>query len=342
MSGSLWIGTYPDAGVAGSGEGIWRVGVDAATGELSDPRLVVETPAPSFLALHPSGRTLYAVAELDEGAVTAFAVSADGLVPLDTRPTGGALPCHALATSGTLHVANYGSGHLTTFGLAADGGFAGGPETYGNTGRGPDSDRQEGPHAHYVGIVGDEVWVSDLGTDELRRYRPRSGDVSPAGTAARLPLGAGPRHFVTVGDAVVVVTELDAGLYVLSPESGAVRARYDATATPGHHQPSHLALSPDGTRLFVAVRGVDVLSTFAVAEGDAGLEHLADTPLARWPRHFAVLPPVTETDAALVVVADQQASTLTALRVDRETGRGTTVGSVPLPAPACVLPTGTA
>jgi 6-phosphogluconolactonase len=168
---------------------------------------------------------------------------------------------------------------------------------------------------------------------------PHPGVVSPAGIAARLPPGAGPRHFVTVGDAVVLVTELDASLYVLSPESGAVRARYDATATAGHHQPSHVALSPDGTRLFVAVRDVDVLSTFAVAEG-VRLEHLADTPLARSPRHFAVLPPVAEADAALVVVADQQASTLTALRVDRETGRGAPASSIPLPAPACVLPAG--
>ena len=141
---------------------------------------------------------------------------------------------------------------------------------------------------------------------------------------------------MTVGDAVVVVTELDASVYVLDRATGAVVARYDVTAARGHLQPSHIALSPDGTRLFVAVRGVDVLSTFAVAPGPV-LEHLADTPLARWPRHFAVLPPVAATDAALVVVADQQASTLTALRMDRETGRGTPVGSVPLPAPACVL-----
>lgn len=338
MTGSLWVGTYPDGGPAGSGEGIWRVRVDASTGELSDARLVVETPAPSFLALHPRGHTLYAVAEVDKGTVTAFAVSPDGLAPLGTQATGGALPCHVLATADALYVANYGSGDFTTFGLAADGGFAGGPEVHGNSGSGPDPERQEGPHAHYIGIVGDEVWVSDLGTDELRRYRPRPGGASAAGIAARLPAGAGPRHFVAIGDVVVVATELVAGVYVLDHQTAAVVARHDVAAARGHLQPSHLALSPDGSHLFVAVRGVDVLSTFAVSAGAVRLEHLADTPVGRGPRHFAVLPPIAWTDAALVVVADQQASTLTALRVDRETGSGTPVGSVPLPAPACVLP----
>ncbi|MEK8227645.1 hypothetical protein NKG05_18300 [Oerskovia sp. M15] len=31
---TLWLGTYPDGAPAGSGEGIWRVAVDGATGEL--------------------------------------------------------------------------------------------------------------------------------------------------------------------------------------------------------------------------------------------------------------------------------------------------------------------
>ena len=183
MTGALWVGTYP----ADGGEGIWRVRVDPATGALSDPRLVVETPSPSFLALHPDGRTLYAVAEVDEGAVTAFAVSPDGLAPVGTRPTGGALPCHVVATADALYVANYGSGGFTTFGLAADGGFTAGPEVHGNTGSGPVTDRQEGPHAHYIGIVGDEVWVSDLGTDELRRYVPRPGASRRPGSRRGFP-----------------------------------------------------------------------------------------------------------------------------------------------------------
>ena len=56
----LWIGTYPVAGAGtpvGLGEGIWRVDLDPATGALSNARQVVETPSPSFLALHPAARS---------------------------------------------------------------------------------------------------------------------------------------------------------------------------------------------------------------------------------------------------------------------------------------------
>src|SRR5450756_3172872 len=88
---ALWIGTYPAAGTgtpAGLGEGIWRVDLDVASGRWGIAELVAVTPAPSFVAVHPSGGVLYAVGELTQGTVTAFAVpdaSAHGpLAVLDT------------------------------------------------------------------------------------------------------------------------------------------------------------------------------------------------------------------------------------------------------------------
>jgi 6-phosphogluconolactonase (cycloisomerase 2 family) len=59
---ALWIGTYPRPDdEPGGGEGIWRVEVSG--GRFTAHDLVVTTTSPSFLALHPSGRTLYAVGE---------------------------------------------------------------------------------------------------------------------------------------------------------------------------------------------------------------------------------------------------------------------------------------
>ncbi|MFS0702051.1 lactonase family protein [Cellulomonas sp. 179-A 4D5 NHS] len=164
-SRDLWVGTYPAAGAgtpAGLGEGVWRVTLDLATGGLRDARQVVATPAPSFVAAHPSGRVLYAVGEQSEGTVTAFAVRGAGaddgsgdalaggetdgqaahgaasssvrpadsagrvrLEPLATVASGGADPCHLLLSpdARTLYVATYSSGTLAVLPLDADGAF---------------------------------------------------------------------------------------------------------------------------------------------------------------------------------------------------------------------------
>ena len=178
---TVWIGTFPAAGAGttpGLGEGIWHARLDA-DGSLLEPRLVIEAPAPTFLAAHPSGRWLFAVSEGAQGKVTAFEVSDDGgepaLLARRTISSGGADPCHlALSPDArTLYVANYSSGTLGVIGLDADGAIVGhGPkQVLGFEGTGPDPERQEGPHAHFVAVpsAGEVVGVA-RGTDALRHY----------------------------------------------------------------------------------------------------------------------------------------------------------------------------
>lgn len=260
----LWVGTYPAAGAgtpAGLGEGVWRVTLDLATGRLGSARQVVATPAPSFVAAHPSGRVLYAVGERSEGTVTAFAVrdgdggDGDGsagdagdagdtagpvrLEPLATVGSGGADPCHLLLgpDARTLYVANYSSGTLAVLPLDPDGGFgpevlaAGGPvQVLGHEGSGPDASRQESPHAHFVALApgAAHLLVCDLGTDELRRYRVGAdGRLTADGVAATFPPGTGPRHLVFADDGrlVYVVGELDVTVHVLAWDAATATGR---------------------------------------------------------------------------------------------------------------------
>jgi 6-phosphogluconolactonase (cycloisomerase 2 family) len=310
----MWIGSYADT--------VRRVGIDGA-GALRDAGRAVTTPAPSFLAVHAGSGTWYAVAETDEGTVSAFA--ADGQL-LDTVPSGGSAPCHLLVDGGTLWVSNYGDGAVRRFPLGADGRFAGSPQQYPGTGSGPDPERQEGPHAHSATAVGDEVWVADLGADVLRRFAGGT-ELAPV----RLPAGCGPRHLAVLPDGdVAVATELDDGLVLV--RDGAVVARVPATATSatsgGRNYPSHIALV--GELLVVAVRGADVLSTFRL--DDAGPVHLADSPVGgAWPRHFAAV-------GEHVLVACERSDEVTVLRLDQRTGGAVQVGGLAVPTPACVLP----
>lgn len=118
---------------------------------------------PSYLAASADGSLVYAVMEDMEfdgqfgGGAAAFRRRGDRLEPLDRLPTGGTLPCHLLLDepNRALYVSNYLSGSLSMFRLAADGSLAGRTDLDRHAGRGPDPDRQEGPHAHFAGFAPD-------------------------------------------------------------------------------------------------------------------------------------------------------------------------------------------
>lgn len=379
----LLVGTYPASGEPGTGEGIWSLDLDLRTGELSGAQLRVEVASPSFLALHPDGATVVAVSETEQGRVSTFAQDGEGLVLTSSASTGGADPCHLVVGEHDVWVANYSSGTLAALTLTPAGTLGGALAMFAHSGSGPDRDRQRGPHAHYVQTVGERyLWVSDLGTDELRRYRRTAtpGVLVADGVALALPPGTGPRHVALTDDGTAfVVGELDCRVHVVraAPDGSADhRGSVPACGTePGEAGsfPSHLALSADGSRLYVAVRGPDVLAAFAVEHDDDGqpvLRHLADSPLGVvWPRHLAVLPSLpavplddrtvdgapagtdprstggprsTESPAEgpqeLVVVAGQTSGDVATLRVSRTSGQAEQVSSVALPAPACILP----
>src|SRR4051812_21129154 len=61
----VYVGTYTDGKRS---EGIYRMVLDLATGKLTEPKLAGKTRNPSFLAIHPTGKFLYAVGEIDSFA----------------------------------------------------------------------------------------------------------------------------------------------------------------------------------------------------------------------------------------------------------------------------------
>ncbi|RPF19789.1 lactonase family protein [Myceligenerans xiligouense] len=363
---SLWIGTYPRPGAdPGSGEGVFGVEVDAGTGALSAARRVIALPAPSFLAAHPSGRTLYAVGESATGSLAVLGAGDDGsLAVRRTVSSGGSDPCHVAAADGRVWVTNYADGVAATWSTDSDGLLAPGPEFFGHHGSGPVLDRQAGPHAHSAHVVrgdGDTALVVDLGSDELRVHRAAPDGGKGSELAATFPPGTGPRHLVELPDgSLLVAGELDCRLHLLVPDVGSqglpryrhadsfpiTDATWGADGTPGF--PSHVTLSADGRHVHVGVRGPDVLAVLRlehVADGWRA-RHVADVELGAgaWPRHHAVVGPGTPGGASvppgheLVVVAAQNTSELISVLVDGASGAGEVVARLPLPVPpACVL-----
>lgn len=338
----MWIGTYPAGGQgtpSGCGEGIWRVDLDLRTGELSGLSQEAITPSPCFLAVGHRTGLVYAVNEIETGALTVLRQSADALEPLSRAATAGAHPCHVL-----LHrrldlaiVANYTSGSVAVFRLNPDGL----PEhdqpdqLLEFTGSGPNPVRQEAPHAHFVLPTpsGSHLLAIDLGADVIRRFRldTESRTLVDAGIAVALPPGAGPRHaaFATDGTMLYITGELDGRLHTIrwdaANDDGVVIASSDAQRSlDPSPQLAHLELAGDA--LYLGCRGSNRITEHRrQPDGTTQLVREIQLP-GSCPRHHALI-------GGWLVVAQQEHGGVTALDQD-----GTPRGHADVPSPACITP----
>ena len=122
---TVFVGTYTD----GASQGIYRFEFDGTTGAAGPARLAAESKNPSFLAIAPTGRFLYAVNEVDAfdgrpgGAVSGFAIDpkTGDLTPLNQESTGGAGPCYLVVDKAGKNVlaANYGGGSVAVLPIGA-------------------------------------------------------------------------------------------------------------------------------------------------------------------------------------------------------------------------------
>ncbi|QFY08281.1 beta-propeller fold lactonase family protein [Nonomuraea phyllanthi] len=268
--------------VGGYGPGIVTLGGEPA-----------RVASPSFLAAHPTLPVLYAAGELGRGWLTAFRTE-PALSPFDERPSEGDSPCHvAVDPAGTvLAAANYGDGTAVIQRLDDRGAFEGDPIVLRHEGSGPNRSRQEGPHAHQAVFHEGILHVSDLGTDEIRRYRL---DGTPLEPIAMHP-GTGPRHFAFAGSHLYVAGELDGSVTLIEGERRTVAP---ASRCEGENHPSHLQV--EGDFVYVANRGPNTISVLRAAD----LSPVAEVRSGGdWPRHFAI-------DGATMYVANQQSDAVT-------------------------------
>ncbi|MEW9529454.1 lactonase family protein [Microbispora sp. NPDC049125] len=322
----LVIGGYtPDTDGSGPGLTVVRAGAGGRMEAVAE----VFAPGPSFVAAHPTLPLLYAVLERRRnGGVAVFADEPDGPRPLAEYPSGGSYPCHLALDpeAAWLAVANYGDGVIAGFRLGEDGLPASDPLLFPNEGHGPDPERQEGPHAHQAVFgPGGVLHVTDLGTDEVRRFLP--GMVPHPDGPVRLPAGSGPRHLVHHQDHWYVAGELDGMVRVFDAGWREV-ASVPASESGAPNLPSHIDVSSDGRLLYVGNRGPDTVAAFEV--GGPRLTRVAEVPCGGvWPRHFAV-------GGDRMYVACQRSGTVVALALKEglpgEAGPALEVGS-----PSCVL-----
>src|SRR6266566_4359801 len=205
----LYVGTYS--------ESIYLVRMDRRSGELVRVGAVNAGANPSFLSIHPNGRVLYAVNEF------AIESGTGALTRLNEQPSGGGAPCYvSVERSGRAAlVANYAGGSVALLPIEPNGGL-GPAHVVQHTGKGPNAERQEAPHAHCIlpdpsnrfalaaDLGADRVFVYQLDLDGKSLRHIEEGD-------AGLRPGAGPRHlaFHPTLPLVFVANELDSTVATL-------------------------------------------------------------------------------------------------------------------------------
>ena len=349
----LYVGTYSDRG----SKGIYVLEFDRATGKLSERQTVEDKESPSFLAIHPNGKTLYAVyregknAQDQHGTVTAFTINpADGkLSKINEQSSKGAGPAHiSVDPQGKLvYVSNYGEGNLAVYPIKQDGSLGKASDVVQHTGSSVNPNRQQEPHMHSLvpSENGEVLYASDLGLDKIMLYQPNrtSGKVSPAPTpyAASTP-GAGPRHFALhpSGQWAFSIEELSSTIasYQVDKSTGALSPVDRVTTLPEgasveNNSTADIHVSPDGKFVYGSNRGHDSLVIYAIDAATGKLTYVGNEPTqGAHPRNFCM-----DNQGEFVWVANRDTDNVVVLRRDAASGKLTYTGNqVKVPAAVCI------
>ncbi len=347
----VYIGTYTKT----TSKGIYVGRLDLETGRLGELTLAGESVNPSFLALSPDRRHLYAVSESagslyagkPSGTVKAFAIDATtGLLsPVNQATSGGKGPCHLTVSpdGNSVFVANYG-GTVALLPVLPDGGVGEPTGVIQHEGHSVHPTRQKQPYAHSINLSPDGrfAYAANLGTDTLYTCRVDSaaGTLTPAGETNLAP-GSGPRHLALHPDDrhAYLINELANNITVLARDSstGAMTVLQTVTTLPasftGNNTTAEVAVHPSGRFVYGSNRGHDSIAVFAVDPATGKLTPTEDVSTkGKTPRNFAVDP-----TGHWLIAANQDSDNLVIFSIDQNTGRLTPTGqSVTVGMPVCV------
>ena len=348
----VFVGTY----TGGQSQGIYILQMDPADGTLERRGVVPGVVNPSFLAIHPNGKYLYAVNEIGDyegkpsGAVTAFAIDTEmpTLRKINQRPTGGGAPCHLVIDSSGKNVlfANYTGGSVGVLRIEPDGSLGETTAFVQHEGSSVNKDRQEGPHAHSINLDASNrfAFAADLGLDKMLVYRfdAEKGSLEPAAPpSAALKPGAGPRHFAFHPKAAYgyAINELDSTITVFAHDAaaGSLNEVQTISTLPsdfeGTSWTAEVVVHPTGRFVYGSNRGHDSIAVFAVDDASGKLTMVeCESTGGKTPRNFNIEP-----TGRFLLAANQGSENVVVFRIDPKTGALERSGEPTLvPTPVCI------
>jgi len=353
----VYVGTYTGGGGKDKSQGIYLMELDLRAGTLSSPRVAAAAVVdPSFLAIHPSRKFLYAVSELSEfrgrrgGGVSAFSIDpASGTLSLLSQQSSvGEGPCHLVVDrqGKNVLVANYGSGSVACLPIAADGRVQRASSFIQHKGSGANPQRQDGPHAHSINLdaAGHFAVTADLGLDKVFIYSldAAQGKLAPNEPAfAKIAPGSGPRHFAFHPDGRFgyVISEManTVTAFAYDADKGALTEIQKISTLPadfkGQSYTAEVQVHPSGKFLYGSNRGHDSIAIFTIDPSTGKLSTVGFEPTqGKNPRNFAIDP-----TGQYLLAENQDSDSIVVFRIDPKSGALRPTGqTVKLSKPVCI------
>jgi 6-phosphogluconolactonase len=347
----VYFGTY----TGGKSRGIHVSRFNHETGVLGQAALVAEMTNPSFLAVHPNGRQLYAVGETADstgrrgGTVAAFQLDAatGGLKPLSTQDSHGSHPCHLTVdrTGRWVLVANYSSGTLSVFPVAEDGSLGSAKQVIQHSGSSVNTSRQMAPHAHSIQLDprNRHAIAADLGIDKLMVYDfdAKTGQLEPNQPPfASLAPGSGPRHFAFHPDGrhLFAINEMLTTITAFSYDGRQGRLKELGTVptlpgpNPGDASTAEILVHPTGRFVYGSNRGHHSIVVYRFDRKTSALtlvEH--ESTGGKTPRNFVIDP-----TGRWLLAENQDSDSVVVFAIDADTGALTPTGQrIEVGSPVC-------
>jgi len=350
----VYVGTYTGE----KSQGIYAYRLDLATGNCTPLGLVAELKNPSFLAVHPNRKFLYAVSEISDpaqgstGGVTALALDAASgkLTPLNAQSSQGAGPCHLVVDQSgrSVLVANYGGGSVASLPVGEDGKLSAAASKIQHAGNSVNPDRQKEPHAHSINVSPDNRFAvaADLGLDKLLVYKfdpATSTLVTNDPPSAAVAPGSGPRHaaFHPNGKLLYVINEILCTLttFAYDAQRGVLTELQTLSTLPSAdplkpgYSTAEVQVHPSGKFVYGSNRGHDSITVFAVDPEKGTLTYVDNhATRGKTPRGFGIDP-----TGNFFLAGNQDSHTIAAFRIDQKTGRLAPIGDLlEVGSPVCV------
>jgi 6-phosphogluconolactonase len=345
-----YVGTYTDT----AAKGIYALKWDAASKKFVSLGLQAEVANPSFVAVSPSHKFLYAITERaarrdGTGSLSSYSIdpATGALKRINHVLAHGNTTAHLVvdATGKWLLVANYGSGSVAAFALKPDGSIGEEADFKQHEGSSVNAHRQMGPHPHEVVLSADNrfLYVPDLGLDKVFVYALDSatGKLTLASTTDTRP-GFGPRHMLLGKDGrfAYVLGEMGSAVAVMSVDKASGKLTLlDAIDTvpprlTEENNSAELALSSDGRFLYATNRGHDSVTVFSVNGRNGRLTNVQNIATqGKIPRGMALDP-----DGTHLLTGNQNSDTITVFDRDIKTGKLTFARQMTdIPTAVCIL-----
>lgn len=255
-------------------------GTDLSTGDVKTEKVsgIRQGSCPSFGLV--CGRAFYTVEELaGEAYLRKYELCKGGQL----RDTGRRLEipggelCHLYAGEKALYASCYGTGDFCAVDFDLENVL---------WHRKPEAGERK-PHAHWASEKDGILYLSDLGSDRVYRYRLKDGLPGEELLALELEEGAGPRQALPLENGLVLtVQELDSTLRLWRAGKCAETVR--TTVFDGTNYPGTICMADEKTVL-VCNRGANTVAAFRLETGREAQKHLiysGEWPTGDWPRHL--------------------------------------------------------